>query len=171
MSDKKCVSKKTYHTNKITFNTSNGSAGNTITAHVVPENPLSSPALSRRFGKLSSVPEKEEITDKKPKAYPVRKVFRQAVQIPAMRINSAKTDDDNTSEDSSPPAAPRMYHLSPRTLRRLEQKHQLAKMQQAIRIDLSPQSQSPPMSPQTRRKIIIMRGGRNARRFTVARTR
>ena len=178
MSDSNTCTQKTYHKNTLTINTANGSAAATITAHVAPEqkaqaSPLTSPALSRRFGKLSSVPEKEEITNKKPQAYPTRKVFRQAVKIPSMRINSVKVDktDDDTSEDSSPPAPPLIYHLSPRTLRRLEHKHQLAKMQQAIRIDLSPQNQSPPMSPQTRRRIIIMRGGRNERRFTVARTR
>ena len=180
MSDSNAFASKAYHKNAITIN-ANGPKSNTITAHVAADqrshaSPLSSPALARRFGKLSSVPEKDEITNKKPQAYPTRRVFRQAVKIPAMRINSVQADktDDETSEDSSPPPTPLVYHLSPRTLRRLEHKHQLAKMQQAaIRIDLSPtpQNQSPPMSPQTRRRIIIMRGGRKERRFTVARTR
>ena len=178
MSDSKTFTQNNYHKNTLTISTTKAPAANTITAHITTEpraqaSPLSSPALSRRFGKLTSVPEKDEITDKKPQVYPTRKIFRQTVKIPSMRISSAKADktDDDTSEDSSPPAPPLVYHLSPRTLRRLEHKHQLAKMQQAIRIDLSPQTQSPPMSPQTRRRIIIKRGGHNTRRFTVARTR
>ena len=126
--------------------------------------PVSSPVISRRV--LNSLPEKEvDSSAKTPEA-----IRKQMDRIsPPIHYRSAKRDLHR------PQSAGVGYQLSPRTLRRLEQKHQVAKLQQEGKLDLLSQEGtgirfSPPVSPQTARRIVL-KGGVNNRRFTVARTR
>ena len=121
---------------------------------------ISPSALPKRLAMLKSLSEKREFM-KNQDSLSLRKTIRRVV--PSMQVKPPSQDGDC---ESSRPAGVG-YHLSPKTLRRLEHKHQVAKLQQDKRtFDLSP-----PVSPQTYRKLILTRGGANSRRFTVARTR
>jgi len=137
----------------------------------------SSPAFSRRCGNLSSLPEKPS-------------ALVPASSYADEESKSASTDFLKT-EIKVPEVFPRRHmavnlcppcpgfapHLSPGTLRRLEHKHQVAKLRQeqqqtgfSLLGGVSP-GPSPPASPQTMKRIIVRHGGESTRRFTVARTR
>lgn len=129
--------------------------------------PTSSPAISRRF--LSSVPEKGIDRSSTTPEMGRKRVDR---IMPSMNVQSANRD---LELHGAPPRGVG-YHLSPRTLRRLEHKHQVAKLRQENKLDILGQESSslrfsPPVSPQTARRLIVLKGGANTRRFTVARTR
>ena len=126
------------------------------------KNSVSPSALPRRLAMLNSLAEKCEIPEENSETQ--QQVRMRGQVVPSMHDKSRSQDSD--AENCK--AACAGYQLSPRTLRRLEHKHQVAKLQQEKRtFDLSP-----PVSPRTYRKLILTRGGAiNARRFTVARTR
>lgn len=127
---------------------------------------LPSPSSNRRFAALSVVPEKDEANSQKPQVYPVGQVFKKTIKI--AQLERASPNNVEIERSSPPPMRP--CHLSPKTLRRLEQKHHLAKLQQSLQIGASP-ANSPPASPQMHRRVVFVKRGVENRRFTVARTR
>ena len=122
-------------------------------------NAVSPSALPRRLAMLKSLAGKCELPEKSVDSSQSSMRGQVATAMPA-KSPTQDIDMDNSK------AASAGYQLSPRTLRRLEQTHQVAKLQQEKRtFDLSP-----PISPRTYRKLILAKGA-NVRRFTVARTR
>nr|XP_018667621.1 cAMP-specific 3',5'-cyclic phosphodiesterase 4C isoform X2 [Ciona intestinalis] len=157
------------------------SNSNSLFANSIPTcepdqlSPLSSPAFARRFGTLKPVQEKPPTPNLHKLGSPGNKTrVRQGTpndgggcHIPKMTLKSPSYSEN----DFVPTPMSIAPLLSPGTLRRLEHQHRVAKVRQAQQQSgLMPQGGvSPPASPQTARRIIMMRGG-DARRFTVART-
>ena len=171
MAEKKNQQPKLYQS--FVFNNTNGSVQNTNKAtgnYSISEVEISqsSPSCSRRFGTLSAVPEKEEVTPQGTLVHSIGQVFKKTIRAPQLIGKDAQSKNINMETVSR--TGLKACHLSPKTLRRLEHKHQLAKLQQSLQLGSSP-ANSPPMSPQTARRIFIVKGGAQNRRFTVARTR
>ena len=118
---------------------------------VTKEQNSASPVLIPRADMLRTLPEKTLSSIK----------HEAAIKRGGASRNLSNLD----SELGSTQATAAGYHLSPKTLRRLEHKHQVAKLQQ----EKQEWELSPPASPQTSRKRTLLKGAAN-RRFTVART-